>query len=171
MDPVTIAAIISAVSALAGTAGTLAGDKGSPIDMASSDPQMDEYRRELMARIMEMIGKERPYAKVNPMNLAANNMASQYYTGQPYTHPGYGMGSVYGPERGTNPNGNTYQSHMPGQQGPGAMPLGGMPRGMGGPPMGGMPQGLPQVPGAPGGMPMRGPQYGPQLQKGANFAR
>ena len=170
MDPATIMAIVSAVASVAGTVGTLAGDKGSEIGMTSSDPQMDEYRRELMARIMEMIGKEQPYAPVNTMNLAANNMASQYYTGQPYTHKGYGMGSMYGPVRGTNPNGDTYQSHMPGQAGPGAMPIGGMPYGQG-PPMGGMPPGLPQVPGAPGGMPMQRPQYGPQLQKGANFAR
>ena len=158
MDPVTIAAIIAAVSALAGTAGTLAGDKGAPIDMASSDPQMDEYRRNLMALVMSRIGQNRPYAKPNTLNLAANNMASQYYTGQPYTHPGYGMGSSFAGLTGNDISGAG---------------------GQGGPPGGG----LPQVPGAPGGMPPgmpggmpgqnmgQGPRYGPQLQKGANFAR
>ena len=166
MDPATIMAIVSAVASVAGTVGTLAGDKGSEIGMTSSDPQMDEYRRELMERIMSMIGKQQPYAPVNTMNLAANNMASQYYTGQPYTHKGYGMGSMYGPVRGTNPNGDTYQSHMPGQAGPGAMPINGMP-------YGNAPQGVPQMgAGAPGGMPMQRPQYGPpNLSKMANFAR
>ena len=122
------------------------GGKGKPTEMTSADPQMDQYRQQLMQMAMQRMGQQRPYAQVNPMNLMGANMASQYYYGQPYTHPGYGMGT----------------------------PGGGMPQGQGqGPPMGsgGPPMGMPMnIPGAPGqGMPYgQGP---PGLSKGANFAR
>jgi hypothetical protein len=153
MDPVTIAAIISGASML-GSAIINKSGKGQEMGMTGTDPYMDEQRKRLMAMIMSRIGQDRPYAPVNPMNMMGANMASQYYTGQPYTHPGYGMGSSF-----AGLTGNDIANA------PGGM-------GSGGPPMGG----FPQVPGAPGGMPGQGmgPQYGqmpPGLSKGANFAR
>ena len=164
MDPATIMAIVSAVASVAGTAGTLMGDKGSEIGMTSSDPKMDEYRRQLMEMVMARIGTKQPYAPVNTMNLAANNMASQYYTGQPYTHQGYGMQSMGGP--GAGPKSGQFAGGSIGmpQVGGNSAPMpGSFPPSM----AMAMPQGVPQ--GMPQGQP--GPQYGPQLQKGANFAR
>ena len=149
MHPAIIAAIITGGAALGSAA--LGGGKGKPTEMTSANPEMDKYRQQLMEMAMQKMGQQQPYAQVNPMNMNAANMASQFYTGQPYTHPGYGMGQ---------PGGG-----MPGQQ---PMPYG--QQGMGGP-TGGGGQRFPQVPGAPGGMPGQNMQYGPQLQKGANFAR
>ena len=143
LPPLVIAALISAGASLAGK--LIPGGEGKPTEMTSADPQMDKYRQQLMQMAMQRMGQQQPYAPVNPMNMMGANMASQYYYGQPYTHPGYGMGQ---------PGGG-----MPGQQPPGGPPMGGPPGGM----MGGMPgQGMPY--GQPGRMP-------PGLSKGANFAR
>ena len=142
MHPAIIAAIISGGAALGSAA--LGGGKGKPTEMTSADPIMDEQRRKLMEYVMARMGQPQPYAQVNPMNMMGANMASQYYYGQPYTHPGYGMGT---------PGGG-----MPGQP-PGPSGGGGGPR-------------FPMTPpGAPG---QGGPPYGqmpPGLSKGANFAR
>jgi hypothetical protein len=142
MHPLIIAALISGGASLLGKA--IPGGKGQPTEMTSADPQMDKYRQQLMQMAMQRMGQPQPYAQVNPMNMMGANMASQYYYGQPYTHPGYGMGT---------PGGGMPQGQAP-------------PTGSGGPQMG-MPM---NIPGAPGqGMPYG--QMPPGLSKGANFAR
>jgi len=166
MDPIILSAIISGIASM-GSAALSGG--GEEIGMTGTDPEMDENRRRLMALAMSRIGQNRPYAQVNPMNMMGANMASQYYYGQPYTHPGYGMGSSFAGLTGDQ----IEQAGKWGWTGPGGSPGSRPPAGPG---SGGLPIG--GIPGAPGqrmppGAPVPGMQYGRpgQLSKGANFAR
>ena len=119
MHPAIIAGLITGGSGL--LSSLFGGGKGKPVEMTSANPEMDKYRMELMQMAMQNMGQPQPYAQVNPMNLMGANMASQHYYGQPYTHPGYGMGQT-----------------------PMAPPQGKVPQGMGGGPNMARPQGMPQ---------------------------
>ena len=83
----------------------LGGGKGKEIEYQPQiSPQEQQFREQLMNFLGQRMGQPAtPYggpltAPVNPMMLAGMNMASQYYTGQPYEHPAFGTMADYMPQ-------------------------------------------------------------------------
>lgn len=116
---------IAAGTGLLGTIGSLfGGGRGEPTEYKPTNPQASAQQNELMEYLMGKMREQQPYAQVNPMSMDAMNMASQFYTGSPYMHPGFG--------------GQAPPMGQPGMQpGMGGMGGGGNPMGFGGNPMGG----------------------------------
>jgi len=115
-----MAAAIPYIPMAIGAIASIAGEgKGKPTEYKPVNPQATAQQNEIMKFLMSKIGQQQPYAQVNPMSMDAMNMASQFYTGSPYMHPGFG--------------GQTPPMGQPGGVGGG----GGNPMGFGGNPMAG----------------------------------
>lgn len=103
MHPLIVAALISGGLGLAGN--LFGGGRGEEIEYQPQiSPEEQAFRKKLMDYLGPKIGQPAtPYggpltAPVNPMMLAGMNMASQYYTGQPYQHPEFGTMADYMPQ-------------------------------------------------------------------------
>ncbi len=82
---------IAAGTGLLGAVGSIfGGGQGEPTEYKPVNPQATSQQNELMRFLMSKMGQQQPYAQVNPMSMNAMNMASQFYTGSPYMHPGFG---------------------------------------------------------------------------------
>jgi len=124
--PLPIAAMLAAAPSVIGALGSLFGKgKGEEIKYSPMNPQANQMQNQLMQYLMSRMGQQNPFAQVNPMSMNAMNMVSSYYTGNPYTQPGWGQGSPGGP--------NPFANQRMQLGGGGQMPqMGGQP-GMGGP--------------------------------------
>lgn len=110
-----IAAIISGAST---AAGALFPGKGKEIEMKQAmSPEMKKLEKFLSKYLMGNVGKTQ-YAPINPLTLGGADVASQFYLGQPYQHPGIQQyGNPMAP--GMAPGGAPRMPMMPGMPGGG----------------------------------------------------
>lgn len=123
---------IGAGSALLGAIGSIAGDKGDPIEMkAQESPELTEYRKKMLAYLGTKIGQgatPNPWlTQPNSPGMQAMNQISSMFYGKGINIPGGYGGQQQGPMPGQMPGGMPMpnippmQFPMPGQI-PGQMP-------------------------------------------------